>query len=70
LVKQKGGIKELHLRGLTDATIAAAQLEALVLPSLSIPTKVLAAVNVLKKAQKGQYVFGKIMLKATNTTTE
>lgn len=47
---------EMFLRGLHDATTAAAHLEALLVgeeDAVQIPSKLLAAVNVLDKAQKG-----------------
>jgi NADH:ubiquinone oxidoreductase subunit E len=42
---------EVYLRGLCDAVTVAAQLESLI--SIPVPSKLLAAVNVLEKAQTG-----------------
>lgn len=44
---------DMYLRGLEDATMAAAHLEALT--DVQIPSKLLAAVNVLEKAQRGEF---------------
>ena len=56
LVQRSGGVgqeEQVYLNGLVDAVSVAAALDAL---SFTVPTKLLAAVNVFEKAQSGEFV--------------